>query len=275
MSEVLITKSNGETEAFNKEKLAYSLMKSGVSEEVKTKIIAHIVAELKPGMKTADIYEHAFSLLSKHEKKAALNYSVRRAILDLGPSGFPFEQLIAEIFRRDGFSVATDKYVKGKCAEHELDVIAFRGEELVMIEAKFHNLDGVKSDLKVALYVKARFDDLRAATFDYGEAKKMTRGILITNTKFTHTAINYAKCAGLELIGWNYPNQHNLQDMIQEAGLHPITCLETLSKNDKKRLLEKNIVFLADLNNQLNVLDDLGMNKEKRDFVINEINNVL
>lgn len=275
MSEIFVTKNNGETEPFNKEKLAESLMRSGVSEEEKDKVVAHIVHELTPGMRTSDIYRHAFSLLSKHEKRAALNYSVRRAILDLGPSGFPFEQLVAEIFKRKGYEVSTDKYVKGHCAEHEVDVIAFKGKELVMLEAKFHNVDGVKSDLKVALYVKARFDDLRQATFNYGEATKMTRGILVTNTKFTHTAVSYAECAGLELLGWNYPKENNLQDMIQEGGLHPVTCLDTLSKKDKKYLLDKNIVFLRDLKDNDQVFDDLRIDKDKREHIMGEINQII
>ena len=140
-----------------------------------------------------------------------------------------------------------------------------------MIEAKFHNQEGVKSDLKVALYVKARFDDLYAGTFDYGEAKKLTKGILVTNTKFTHTAIAYAKCSGLNLIGWNYPHEYNLQHMIEESVLHPITSLNNLSKKDKTLLLQKNIVLLRDLQNNQSVLAEIGLSREKQKNVMNEL----
>jgi len=62
----------------------------------------------------------------------------------------------------------TDQKVRGKLVEHEIDVVAWNEEKLIMVEAKFHNQLGVKTDLKVILYVKERFDDLSAVTFDYG-----------------------------------------------------------------------------------------------------------
>ncbi len=276
MNNIHITKTNGETEVFDRGKLAHSLTHAGVTDDIREKVIAHIENELTPGMRTSDIYRHAFEVLKKSKQhKAALNYSIRRAVLDLGPSGFPFEELISELYRRKGYTISTDTYVKGHCAEHEIDVIAYKNTELIMIEAKFHNADGVKSDLKVALYVKARFEDLFAATFAYGEATKLTRGILITNTKFTHTAIEYAKCAGLSLIGWNYPDIGNLQDMIQEFELHPVTCLNNLSKKDKDHLLERNIVFLKSLKENISVLNNMGMDTEKQKKVMLEINSIV
>ncbi len=107
---------------------------------------------------------------------------------------------------------------------------AWKGEELIMVEAKFHNEIGIKSDLKVALYVKARTDDLSLSQFDFGgKIRKLTQGILVTNTKFTEKAIDYAACQGLRLIGWNYPAQGNLEHMIEDAGLHPVTSIPNLS----------------------------------------------
>jgi len=272
---MLITKINGEKEEFDKSKLAESLTRAGVDEITRNEIVAHIEAELTASMTTRDIYHHAYVLLAKKGKKEAAKYSLRRAVLDMGPSGFAFEQLVANIYKQKGYTVITDSYVKGHCVEHEMDIIAHKGDELLMIEAKFHNQDGMKSDVKVALYVKARFDDLHNADFSYGDAKKLTKGILITNTKYTHTAIEYAKCVGLNIIGWNYPHEYNLQDMIQEAGLHPITCLNNISKKEKESLLEKNIILLKDLQSRSETMNELGMDKEKQRNVLNEIKEII
>ena len=129
--------------------------------------------ELVDGITTKEIYHKAFELLHKEEKPIALKYSLKRAIMELGPSGFPFEKFVAEIFKFKGYTAETGKLVKGFCVEHEVDVVAWNKDKLIMCEAKFHNDPGMKSDLKVALYVKARFDDLRKMTYKYGKERKL------------------------------------------------------------------------------------------------------
>jgi hypothetical protein len=141
-----------------------------------------------------------------------------------------------------------------------------------MAEAKFHNELGIKSDLKVALYVKARFDDLKGVKYMYGKERYVDEGWLITNTKFSTTAIHYGECQKLTLIGWNYPKVGNLQDMIQDSGLHPLTCLSTLSGNQKHMLLNRGIVLAKTLKEDPSILTSLGLNGAKASRVIEEIN---
>ena len=212
-----VIKANGRREAFDVSKLRASLINSGASDGDAEKVISHIEAELHEGMSTSDIYKHAFSYLKEVDLPIAHSYSLRRAIMDLGPTGFPFEKLVAEIYKEKGYEAVVDQIVMGKCVSHEVDVVAWKGEELIMMEAKYHNELGTKSDLKVILGVKARWDDLKHGTFDYGErSRKLTRGVLITNTKFSSTAIQYGKCEDLDMIGWNYPERGNLQEMVEK-----------------------------------------------------------
>lgn len=275
MNNTYIIKNTGEKELFDANKLDVSLRKAGVNTALRNEIITHIETEITDGMSTSDIYKNAYSLLTKNQKGAAIKYSVRRAVLNLGPSGFPFEKLVAEIYMDMGYTVITDQYIKGKCAEHEMDVICYKDSDLVMLEAKFHNQDGVKSDLKVALYVRARFDDLYQAEFNFGNAKKLKEGILITNTKFTHTAIHYAKCSGLKLIGWNYPKENNLQELIEKHALHPITCLSSLSSKQEKSLLKKDVVLLRNIKARPQVLGEIGLSKKEQEEVFEEINSII
>lgn len=218
---IFVVKADGTRQAFETNKLNNSLIKAGASGEVREKIVHHISGEIKDGMSTNDIYRHAFELLHKFEQPIATRYSLKRAVAKLGPTGFPFEHFISDIFQKKGFETMTDQIVKGHCTSHEMDVVAWNPERLIMAEAKFHHEFGMKSDVKVALYIKARFDDLRGMKFVYGKERELDEGLLITNTNFTEKAIEYSECAGVRLIGWNYPTKGNLHDMIIESGVYP------------------------------------------------------
>lgn len=283
---VIIVKSTGEREEFDPAKLDASLMRAGASEMARSEIVPHIEAELRDGMSTSQIYKHAFFLLKRIERPAAVRYSLRRAVLDLGPTGFPFEKFIAEIFREKGFNVATGQIVRGKCVEHEVDIVAWNENKLIMCEAKFHHHLGIKSDAKVALYVKARFDDLMQSTFDYGlpvqaslpaqagRVRKLDESWLITNTKFSRTAIDYAKCQGMRLVGWNYPAKGNLQDMIEDSGLHPITSLTSLSNREKAALVSQGVILAKSFGRDESLLRSMGFSEAKMVKVIDELSHL-
>lgn len=270
--QIFVVKADGTKELFDIGKLEFSLKRAGATSKAINEILQHINEHLEDGITTREIYKHAFELLQNKDQPIALKYSLKRAIMDLGPSGFPFEDFVAEIFRQKGFTTETGKIVRGFCVEHEIDVVAWNEEKLIMVEAKFHNQLGIKSDLKIALYVKARFDDLRQMTFKYGRERKLDEGWLVTNTKFTTTAIEYGSCqGGLKMIGWNYPPIGNLHDMILEAKLHPLTCLTSLNGREKKALLEQGIVLCKTLSENKKLLEAIGVTDVKAKKVLEEI----
>ena len=208
---------------------------------MRAKVLAHVMQELKPGMMTEEIYRHAFDILQREEAlPVAARYSMKRAVFALGPSGFPFERFFAEVLRAHGWSVRTDMTLTGRCAQHEVDVVAEKEGKRVGVEAKFHNDPGGKTDIKDALYVHARYHDLGMAP---EPSSKVDEGWLVTNTRFTKNAIRYAQCSNLTLIGWDYPKTRGLLAMIDEAKVHPLTCLTTLTEGEKRRLLENKIVL--------------------------------
>lgn len=278
MNNKYIIKATGEREEFNPQKLRDSLTRAGASSETVDKIVEQIERELKENASTKDIYYHAFELLKKEESPATARYSLRRAVMELGPTGFPFEQFVAEIFRTKGFETQTDYIAKGECADHEVDIVAWNDEKLIMVEAKFHNELGIKSDLKVVLYVKARWEDLAGSTFNFGlpaqagKERKLDEGWLITNTKFSESAIKYAKCRNMKLVGWNYPAQGNLQDLIEEAHLHPITCLNSSTPSDEKLLMQYGVVLCKQARDNPDILKQAGLSDEKIKRMLAEIN---
>lgn len=273
---ITITKSDGTKQLFEEEKLVSSLKRVGASAEIIDDVVEEIGREIHDGMSTTEIYRRAFDLLRKHSSKVAAKYSVRRAMIELGPDGFPFEKFVARLFKMWGYESVTDQVVMGHCVDHEVDVVAWKGEDLAMVEAKYHNEFGLKSDLKVSLYVKARYDDISENEYDYGGTKrKLTERWLITNTKFTDKAIRYSECVKMKLLGWNYPEKGNLHDLISENSLHPIACLSTLTRDQKRELATKNMLICLDLVGNPHVLNEIGVKPEDQEKILTEVQIVI
>ena len=192
-----------------------------------------------------------------------MRYSLKKALFSLGPTGFPFEKFVAELFRRKGYTTTTNVHLQGICVSHEVDVLTTAPERIAM-EIKFHNNMHIRSDMKEVLYVKARFDDLTGRTNKDPSPQKgaVDRCILVTNTKFTNNAIKYADCAGVPLLGWSYPRQQNLQQYIEEVDAHPVTCLPSVTTSIARELFEKNIVTCKGLLEEKDILGSLQNNSK-------------
>jgi len=269
-----VLKANGEYEHFNPDKLRGSLSHAGVESSVVEEITQAILKELKEGVTTKEIYRSAFSMLRKkrNTKPAAIKYSLRRAIAELGPSGYPFERFFGEILKRKGYSVRVGLDVEGWCAPHEIDVSAHKDGVHHLIECKFHNNHGLRSDIKTALYVQARFEDLEKKYLqDKVESERFHEAWLVTNTKFTSAAIQYATCIGMRLIGWGYPKGGGLRELVEETSIYPVTVLPGLTRTQKQLLLEKDIVTCADLIGRRDMLSELGLSSKRIAQVQNEI----
>lgn len=287
MNPIYIKNTEGATETFDITTLQESLFKAGAQPTVVDKIIRTITEDLKVKSETSgnnketsdvtEIYKKAFAMLKKMQVSAAARYSLRRSIMEIGPTGFPFEEFVAELFKAQGYSTLTDQMVLGKCVAHEVDVIAWNKKKLIMAEVKYHNELAGKTDLKVALYVKARIDDLSANKYQYTEntpARKLDEGWLVTNTKFTESALNYSECSNLRLLSWNYPKKGNILDLIEKYKLHPVTCLTSLTTSDKKFLIGRKIMLCKDLYENKKSMKELGMSEVKIFKAFSEIGTI-
>jgi len=266
----LITKANGERELFHPEKLHGSLVNSGAPTDVAERITAEIASGIREGDRTTDIYRKAFERLRKIERPVAARYSVKRALLELGPSGYPFEDFLGELYHRRGYQTSNRRLIPGRCVEHELDLVARKDDERIAAEVKFHNNSGIKSDIKVALYVQARFDDIKAGAALESD-HDFTSRMLITNTKFTEQAVAYAECVGLDLLSWDYPKSNNLRELIEATGVHPLSCLTTLSRAHKHYLMERGVVLCRQLHDHPEELAELGLSGERLDALLREV----
>lgn len=269
MATIYVTKADGDREPFDADKLRESLRRAGVSDEQEAKVVAHVTQHIHDGTSTRNIYAHAFEYLrDSFDAPVAARYSVKRAVFDMGPSGYPFEQFVGALLHGQGYThIRTGVALTGKCAPHEVDVVARKGERRVGVEVKFHNTPGVKTDLKDALYVYARFEDLKEAP---QEDDRVTEGWLVTNTRFTRNAVRYGRCVGLTMFGWDYPRGEGILGLIESSGVHPVTCLTTLSPSEKRHLLDQNIVLCKQIKENPALLRDLGASPQHVDQILHE-----
>lgn len=269
---VFITKSDGTTEPFDESKLVSSLRHSGADVRVASAVAHDVEKELWSGISTQEIYVRAFARLREHRRGVAARYSLKRAVMEFGPSGFPFEEYIAELFRAEGYTAEVDQIVQGACVEHEVDVVVHKKDATVYTEAKFHNTIGFHTDLKTVLYIQARIFDIREAQKKNKSAdSKPILGLVVTNTKFTDKAVQYAQCQGLELLGWDLPGGNTLHDRIDKAGLYPITALTTLTPREKTSLLGNRVVLCRSLPAHQSAMRDAGLTGGRANAVLEEV----
>ncbi|MEZ4781577.1 MAG: restriction endonuclease [Flavobacteriaceae bacterium] len=274
--QIYINKSNGETELFSFEKLKRSLKSVGTNNNVIEAIIHDIQSNIYDGMSSNEIYKKAFALLKKHNKICASRYSLKRALFDLGPTGYPFERLIAALLREKGYKTQVSTILEGTCVTHEIDVLAEKDGNAYAIECKFHSDAKAASNVKVPLYINSRFLDIQQQWNTNSNKKThLKQGWLVTNTRFTEDALNYGKCVGLTLLSWDYPKGNGIKTNIDSYGLYPVTALTTLTKNEKRQLITANIILIKELYYNIQVLQNLGISKNRLRQTKNEIGNLL
>jgi hypothetical protein len=243
-----IIKSDGKKEAYDEEKIKSSIIKAGSSPDIAAEAVRIINKKVKDNMSTNEIYNKALNRLRVLEPRVALKYSLKRAIMDMGPEGFAFEKYIAKILREYGFNTEVGQFVSGYCVQHEVDVVAKREGKVYLIECKYHNSPGIKSDVKTALYIHSRFLDIEKASREKDSNNhNHLEAWLVTNTKCTSDAIKYANCVGLKIMAWHYPEVENLEYFIETKKLYPISILSTINKKQKELLLDSDIILIKEL----------------------------
>lgn len=276
---LVVTKASREKELFSAEKLRQSMLDSGASQKIIEDIIRKIETHIKPGATTSQIHRLASNMLKAADRTYAAKYNLKKAIMQLGPEGFPFEVYFGQLLEHFGYKVQTNVIVNGRCITHEVDVIAEKHKENIhaIIEAKFHGHSGRKTGSKDALYTYARFLDIKNKWEDKKKKgakpkKGKLQGWLVTNTEMTSHAISYCSCVGLKVIAWSYPpnSEENLQGMVHTTGLYPITTLTTLNKQDKKNLIKQDVILCKDLLQNRQALKKAKLTHRQGDNVLGE-----
>lgn len=235
---IKVRKANGEVEIYSENKIRESARRVGVPEGLVDEMLAEIRARLYDGIPTAEIFAiiKGYLIHSPHPHLAA-KYNLKQSLAELGPSGYPFEQYIAAILQNMNYSAVTNQIIMGKCVSHEVDILAEKEGMTYFIEAKFHSSPNQRTDVRVPLYIRARYEDLAARRND------RTQAWIFTNTRFSSDALAYANCVGIRLTSWGYPHGDGIMDLIERTHLHPVTLLDSLTLDDKRLLLSQGYVL--------------------------------
>ena len=250
-----VTKADGRRQPFDRQKIIRTCTRMGASQEVAEKIANQIEKRAYTGIPTKKIIKLIFMYIEKYKPEFRHIIDLREAICLLRPKP-DFELFVAELLRSHGFKVKTNQMLRGMCVEHEIDAIAERTikdtkgrsvKEALCVEVKHHYKPHTYTSLGVFLEAWATFEDLLDG-YKAGKNKTPFSGlIVVSNTKLSDHAQDYAICKKIMGIAWKTPLEHGLERMIEENKLYPITFLRGLDINHQAKLGDVGIVTLKQI----------------------------
>jgi Holliday junction resolvase-like predicted endonuclease len=268
---IQVKKSNGDLETFSTKKLERSLRNAGADSELRTEIIKDINSWIYEGVTTKKIYDSAFRYMHRKKDSSSLRYKLKKAMMELGPTGHPFEQFIDKVLEKQGYQTEVALVIDGYCVTHEVDVIATKEKTQFIVECKY----GQSVSVQVPLYVHSRVNDIIRKREKMKEFNDYVfHGMVATNTRFTHDSMTFSKCSGLYLLGWDYPEGNGLKDIIDREKIYPITILHSLTKSQKELLLNKGIVSCDQIIESSHILDPLELSFLKSKKIQQEIRSI-
>ncbi len=263
--EINVIKNSGEIEPLDLKKIRNACLRSGASQIIVNNVIHEIQVFLYDGITTKEIYQRVRGLLRKYSVYSEIRFRLKEAMINMGPSGFPFESYFTKILKHYGYNTKSGIVLHGACIDHEIDIIAedFRKEKY-MIECKYHNAFGIYSGLKDILYTYARFLDLKDG-YEKGMCEHLDNVWFVTNTKISNNAVKYGECKSIKLLGWAYPLNNGLEEIIKQKNLYPITVLEFIDKKTLNKFYKAGIILIKDLEiysiKQLSEVTEISRNK--------------
>jgi len=260
---VYVTKADGSKQLFDKQKIINTCLRLQATLEQAQSIADKIEARAYDGIPTKKILQMVFLYMKKYRPAIGYQIDLRQAIAMLR-SKPDFEIFVAKLFEALGYKVETNLIIQGKCVEHEIDVVARKDSEIILVEVKHHVNHHTYSGLDTFLQLNSTLEDLREGYESGKNNFKFTKAILICNTKVSEHAKRYALCKGLEFIAWKFPPEKGLERIIEEYKLYPITFLKGIEREEVYKLADAGIVTIKQL------LDDIekisrktGMNKSR------------
>ena len=243
---IRVTKADGTRQPFHREKVVNTCLRMHASREVAESIADKIESKAYDGIPTKKILQMIFRHMKRYQPAVGHQIDLRRAISLLRPKP-DFERFVQMLLEEHGYVVTCNQIIRGKCVEHEIDAIARKGDETYLVEIKHHFNHHTYTGLDVPRIARATLEDLTEG-FSLGlNSTNFTKALIVCNTKFSWHAVQYAKCRGIDHIGWKAPPEHGLERMIEERKLHPVTFLKGLDKESRERLLDNDVILLKQL----------------------------
>jgi hypothetical protein len=243
---VLVVKWDGRTEEFEPNKIVRTLTRMGAPQSVAEEIADDLTDKIEEGMTTKEIYDMAVTELETHREVVEFRRDLRDGLARIG-SGFIFEDYVRLLLEEYGYKVSGNVVIQGACVNHEVDSIAERDSETIYVEMKHHSVLERYTPFEVTLSAKAKWDDLQAGCDKGLNDCSFDRVLIVTNTRLTKHAQQYAECVGIEHFGWNTPRGRGIDWFIENKKLYPVTILRTVTDEERDQLYAHKIMTLNQL----------------------------
>jgi Holliday junction resolvase-like predicted endonuclease len=244
--DVYVTKANGARQLFDREKLVRTCLRVGASRRIAEEVAGRVEDQLYDGIPTSKILQLTFRLLRKYKPAIRHILDLRRGLSLMG-SKPEFESFVQVLLARNGFKVAANRIVTGKCAEHEVDAIAKKDGVTYFVEAKHHVSYHSPTGLDESRIARAILEDVTEG-FELGRSSlRIDRAMIVTNTRYSEHAMRYGECRNILQIGWRSPGNLSLQNLIEEKNLYPLSCLRGLKKENRTKLVNSGVVLMEQL----------------------------
>lgn len=238
-----MTKSDGTKVPFDRAKIVETCIRTGLDTRTAKEIADRTESTLPDGATTHQIYDFVKDEMEKLNPKSAALFGLRDAIADLDSESF--ERYAKSVLEAHGWKCTWNQIVPGRSVEHQVDVIAQKGDETWVIECKRHFNPHRWCGLDVMLQVQARLEDLRDGSFDQKNKYKWAGAWIFTNTKFSEHAKAYATAKAERMTGWR-SGEFGLERLVEEKKIWPVTMLK-LDLMTKAKLLSSHIITVNDV----------------------------
>ena len=243
---VTVVKWDGRTEDFNSDKLVRTLTRMGAPQTVAEEVVEELAEEVQDGITTKKLYEMAVEALESHQEIVEFRRDMKQGLARIG-TGLQFEAYVPLLLEAYGYEVSGNLVLQGACVTHEIDGIAEKDGEVIYLEVKHHSVLERYTPFEVTLSAKAKLDDLRAGCEQGLNDCEFDRVLIVTNTRLTKHAEQYANCVGIEHLGWNTPRGRGIDWYIERKKFYPVTILRSVTTKERNSLYKRGILTLQHL----------------------------
>jgi len=243
---LLVTKANGQIVTFSEAKVANSMRRTGVDKKTIEEILRTIRPKFKSKMHTKEIYRLVNQELEKRKPWAAARFTLREAIVKMGPAGYNFEKYVAAILDAYGYKAETPEELQGACITHEVDVMAEKDGRTIFIEAKFRHDFRATIGIKDTMSTWTRFLDLVDGS-KVDLCPHFDEAWLVTNARFTDQSLKFGHCKNMMMIGWNHPKERSFANMVDLDSLYPITIIGQLTKVELEKFAQADLMLCREI----------------------------
>jgi len=241
-----VTKADGSTELYNREKIFATCRKLGADEASAALVVESVERHLYEGIPTTKILGMVSKYVKQHRPLLGERIDLKNA-LSLLRSKPDWETFVQLLFTELGYQVDRNQVIRGHCINCEIDAILRKDNEQILAEAKHHSDQHTRVDLDTCRQVRAVVEDLADGYRQGLNDRQMTGSLIVSNTRFTEHALKYAQCRGIGCLGWNMPEGKGINTLVEQKQFYPLTMLRRLDTKTQEALGDAGIVLLKQL----------------------------